>query len=83
MQDTKATFVSVRIPGKRKVEVKLGDLPKDATVKDALVAAAETLGLAGFDVLGVAILVDGKPAEADTPVEDVQKVDATPKARLG
>jgi hypothetical protein len=80
---TAGAFVSVRIAGKRKVDVELGDLPADATVKDVLIATAKTLGLEGYDAAGVAILADGKKVEPNTPVAAVKKIDAAPKARLG
>lgn len=71
--------ISVRIAGKKgKVDV---EPRKGATVADVLSEAAALLGIPVPE--GNAVLVDGKQAGLDAPVEGAEKVDAVPKPNLG
>ena len=71
--------ISVRIAGKKgKVDI---EPRKGATVADVLAEAAELLGVPVPE--GNAVMVDGAPAKLDTPVEDVETIDAVPKPNLG
>lgn len=71
--------VSVRISGNKGhalIE------PKDGAT--AIEVVREMAGLLGIPVPeGNALLVDGVPAKADTPVKGAKKVDSVPKPNLG
>lgn len=75
----KTATVSVRISGaKGRVDITLAE---GATAADVLAEAAQALGIP--TPVGVVIMVDGQPAEADASVEGAAKVDAVPKPNLG
>jgi len=65
-------------PGSITIEVKKG-----FTAKDVVALAAEQFGLNDYDVNAIVVLVDGKPADPDTNVEDAETVAAAPKPTLG
>lgn len=75
----KSATVSVRISGaKGRVDITLAE---GTTAADVLAEAAQALGIP--TPIGVAILVDGQPAEATASVKGANKVDAVPKPNLG
>lgn len=72
---------SVKISGKKgSVYIEANEAE---TYGEAVQVAVELLGLEGFEVSGLKLLVNGNPVEHDAPVQDGDHIDAVPAARLG